>query len=94
MEGRFWNEPVAVTRPSPHQGQEGKSLIQALATWRRAWPNPRLQRLLRQETRAVKRSVSSRARLCWEAQQDTALPLSSLCSARGLHTFSFESHNP
>ena len=34
----------------PHQGQEGKSLIQVLAAWRWAWHNSELQRLLRQET--------------------------------------------
>ena len=42
----------------------------------------------------MKWRVSGRTCLWWEMQQDTALPLRGLCSARGLHAYSFMSHNP
>ena len=78
----------------PHEGQEGKSLIQVLAAWRQASTTPRSSAFCGRRLRAVKPCVSGRTHLWWEMQQDTALPLRGLCSARGLHAYSFMSHNP
>ena len=96
MEGKFGNEPMTMghDQARPHQGQEGKSLIQVLATWRQASTTPCSSAFCGWRLRAVKRGVSGRIRLWWETQQDTALPLRGFFSARGLHTYSFESHNP
>ena len=96
MEGKFGNEPMTMghDQARPHQGQEGKSLIQVLAAWRQASTTPRSSAFCGRRLQAVKRGVSGQTHFWWETQQDTALPLHGFFSARGLHTYSFESHNP